>query len=275
MQSNFSDPADPLNSLPTFTGFACSYGLAIKNPVTMAETYTITNNASGEVTTIILEEDVPNPDTETSPQDTFEVHEYVCSDCGKVYKGLRCLHKHLAICGKPKKAATTTRTRAPKRKSDDDDTSTSPEKSTSEEDRPIKKRELGNTDPPKVVKREAVEAIEQDSEVIEVLPAAEDEESTKELCFCCEEPMKTLHVRRRVFKEISLLRFYLQISFYILPSLQTGPVKCKFCKLSFLTYIGRDNHILNMHNSSEVCCTQMPIPSLKYIINQSLLFSGI
>lgn len=179
--------------------------------------FTITDDASGQVTTITVEEEEPAPpvkvevvddpdSTDPPPTDTIEFLEYVCSKCGKSYKGLRCLQKHRAICGQPK--IKKKQQQATKRRSDEEETTTttttSPDKTSDEDQRPLKTRLAGSS----LLKVKARRLSEQDtteddsaghndSVAIEVLPAKieEDDDPDEELCYCCEEPLKNAHVR--------------------------------------------------------------------------------
>lgn len=111
--------------------------------------------------------------------DVVQVVNYICCKCEKNYKGLRCLQKHMLICGQPK----VKRTAAIKRKFDGESSLSSPTKTS--EDEVVPKEEI-KLDP------------EPETDAVEVLPSLvdEDDESSQEkLCFCCEEPLENAHVR--------------------------------------------------------------------------------
>lgn len=146
--------------------------------------YTVTDADTGEVTLVPVEE---------AP--VVEVVEYVCNKCEKQYKGLRCLQKHMMVCGLPKAKKKAV---AVKRKSDEESSSTSSPSKASDDDVSLaafsKRKNLASD-----VKQ--VPKIEETSEsvAIEVIPVADEEEATEELCYCCDEPLENGHVRILIF----------------------------------------------------------------------------
>lgn len=142
------------------------------------ELYTVSTVGS-EVTFHIEEQPLPAK-TSTTPPDVVEVVDYVCSQCSKHYKGLRCLQKHIAICGLPKPKKKTL-----KRKSDEEGSSSSSPPKHGRDDQvptgPVKNEEPS---------RDSIE----EPQYVAVDVIKEEEFADEEMCYCCEEPLRRAHV---------------------------------------------------------------------------------
>lgn len=143
-------------------------------------TYTITYPDNEETTTVtVVNEAEPCP---------IQVIEHICNKCSKVYKGIRCLQKHLLICGQP---TTATKKKPQKRKSDEDESIS-----------PAKVAAIEETKPPEKVDLQSEVSEEDESPAIEVLEAVltdGEDNPNDELCYCCEESLKTAHVSDFVY----------------------------------------------------------------------------
>lgn len=146
--------------------------------------YTVTVPQTGDVTEIIVYEandqspgPSPSPPSPSNPT-TIEVFQHACSNCNKTYKGLRCLSKHLLICGQKKTKKIPRKRKLPETIEEEED-----------EDDPVEaaadKDDLSGDDD------------EHESPTVEILQIKPEEESDQDadLCFCCDEPLKFSHVR--------------------------------------------------------------------------------
>lgn len=146
------------------------------------EVYTVSSLGS-EVTFHIQEQPLA-PQTPEHAPDVVEVVDYVCSQCSKHYKGLRCLQKHIAICGQPKP-----KKKAMKRKSDEEgSSSSSPPKHGKDDQVP--------TGPVKI--EEPAHDSNEEPQYVAVHLIKEEDSADEEMCYCCEEPLRRAHVSKEV-----------------------------------------------------------------------------
>lgn len=160
----------------------------------MSETdisYTITDQSGEVLSTVVFEGNVEEPSSSSS-LDVVQIVDYICNNCGKQYKGLKCMQKHFAQCGQPANNKLKPLRKKRQQKRDHNESSSSKATTTTEEDSssPLKREKKYDAS------YEISDDTSEELPVVDVVPASEtDEDSDHKMCFCCEEPLKNAHVR--------------------------------------------------------------------------------